>query len=115
MYSTESNADRLARLVEHGEHDARRELRHEHHEREHAEVVPDVEILRRVVARQLTVDELTDGQSIRDPLHHAGHDPSTGRFTTFHGSHRKSPLAGMPPPVDVVVLLVGICRDTAPT
>ena len=64
---TESNEVRLARLVEHGEEDAGDELQHQHQQRQRAEEVPDVEVLRRVVAGELGVDELIDRQALVEP------------------------------------------------
>ena len=45
-----SKARRLARLEVHGDEDARHDLHDEHQQRQRAEEIPDVEILRRVVA-----------------------------------------------------------------
>src|ERR1044072_8508355 len=57
----------LAWLVEHREENAREQLHHEHQQREAAEVVPNIEVLRRVVARELIGDELFDRESLVDP------------------------------------------------
>src|SRR5690348_6806367 len=58
---------RFAHLVEHGEEDAGDQLQNQRHQREHTEVVPEVEILRRVVAGELRLDEVLDGQAIVQP------------------------------------------------
>src|SRR5579863_1677496 len=58
---------RLANLVEHREKDARRQLQYEHQQCERAEEVPDVEVLRRVVARQLIRNELIERQALVEP------------------------------------------------
>ncbi len=58
---------RLARLVEHGEEDAGDQLQHQHQQRQRAEEVPDVEVLRRVVATELAGDEFVGGQALVEP------------------------------------------------
>ena len=57
----------LTRLVVHGDEDARHDLHDEHQQRQRAEEVPDVEVLRRVVAGELIGDELVDRQSLVEP------------------------------------------------
>ncbi len=58
---------RLARLEVHGDEDARHDLHDEHQQRQRAEEIPDVEILRRVVAGELVGDELVDRQALVEP------------------------------------------------
>jgi hypothetical protein len=53
MYSTDSNAYARVGLVVHREEDAGDDLDHQHQHRERAEEVPEVEVLRRVVLRQV--------------------------------------------------------------
>ena len=59
----------LPGLVEHGEEDAGEQLHHQHQQGERAEEVPDIEVLRGVIALQLAVDELLDRQPLVDPGH----------------------------------------------
>src|SRR5690606_9878026 len=74
----------LTRLVEHREEHAREQLHHEHDQREHPEDVPDGEVLRRVVPRELAGDELLDRKTRVDPrlqttLRHGRRWRGTGR------------------------------------
>src|SRR5580704_2600588 len=57
----------FARLVEHRQEDAGQKLHHQHDHGDEAKEVPDVEVLRRVVAGGLSFDELLDRQTLEQP------------------------------------------------
>src|ERR1700753_843511 len=91
----------LARLVEHGQEDARGELQHQDQQRQRAEEVPDIEVLRRVVAGQLTLNELVNRQTFVQPaqetfaLHHSRRRlcrDTRGCRAVLRGSHYAAPL-----------------------
>ena len=67
MYSTERERLRRGGLVVHREENAGDELDDEHDGREHAETVPNVEILRRVVLGGVLFDELRHREALVDP------------------------------------------------
>src|SRR6185437_5173386 len=74
---------RRARVIEHREEDAGDELDHQHQQRQRAEEIPDIEILRRVVAGQLIGDELIDGQALVQP------GPEASLFRDRRGTGRQ--------------------------
>src|SRR5882757_4481080 len=78
----------LARLVEHGEENARGELQHEHEQCQRAEEVPDIEILRGVVAGELAGNELIH----RHPLVEPAQEPLPLGLGALHCSHYAAPL-----------------------
>ena len=90
---TEFEGGRLARLEVHGDEDARHDLHDEHQQRQRTEEVPDVEILRRVVARQLVGHELVDRQALVEP----GAKPAGALF--HRGGHQATPFAGASTPM----------------
>ena len=68
MYSTDANASAALGLVEHREEDAGQDLVDQHDQRERAEVVPEVEVLRRVVLGHVRgTSEREPRQAILDP------------------------------------------------
>ena len=71
-----------ARLVVHGEEDARDDLDHQHQQGERAEVVPEVEVLRSVVLRHLVLPQRHQREARVDP----GEDP-------VEAARRRSPAA----------------------
>src|ERR1700737_990451 len=83
---------RFARLVEHREEDARDQLQHQHHQRQRAEEVPDIEVLRRVVARELAADEFVDGQPLVEPAQEALPLGRRGALRPVNCSHYAAPF-----------------------
>ena len=61
-----------ARFVEHRQPDAGEDLVHQHDEGERAEVVPEVEVFRRVVAIHVVVPQDGEGEAVIDPAEQAG-------------------------------------------
>ena len=84
---TEFEGGGLARLEVHGDEDARHDLHDEHQQRQRAEEVPDVEILRRVVAGELVGDELVDRQALVEP------GAESARCSSIDGGHQATPFA----------------------
>src|SRR5882757_9204854 len=83
---------RFARLVEHRQKDAGEELQYQHHQRQRTEEVPDIEVLGRVVARELATDEFVDGHPLVEPAQEA---LSLGRIAALrpvHCSHYAAPF-----------------------
>jgi hypothetical protein len=68
MYSTDSNAFAGVGLVVHREEDAGHDLQHQHEGGERAEVVPEVEILRRDVLAPLAFPQRGERETGVDPV-----------------------------------------------
>src|SRR5690606_21934983 len=83
----------LARLEMHGEEYAREDLHHEHEQRERTEEIPDVEVLRRVVADELALHELVDGHSFVVP----DADPAFAGGSCGDVRHHATPSCGSTP------------------
>ena len=64
--------ERRVRLVEHREPDAGDDLEHEHQQGQRAEEVPEVEVLRRVVVREVLVPQLREREPGVRPFEQAG-------------------------------------------
>ncbi len=80
--------DRLERLggvglVVHRQEDAGEDLHHQHEQRQRAEDVPEVEVLRRVVLRHVLVVELGEREAVVDP----GQQPLPGAGAGGRGVH----------------------------
>ncbi len=81
--------ERLARvgLVIHGEEDAGDDLDHQHEERERAEVIPEIEILRRVILGEMRAPVLHQREALIDPGEQAVEGSRPGNRLLFCCSH----------------------------
>ena len=93
----------LAHLVVHGEEDAGDQLHHQDEQGQRAEEVPDVEVLRRVVAGQLIAHESVDRQALVEPAKEAGADRQA---VVVVASHHAAPCAVSSRPMTSVLSLL---------
>src|ERR1700691_1094281 len=80
-------------FVEHGQEDAGDQLQYQCHQRQRAEEVPEVEVLRRVVLGQLRTPEYVDRQALIDPAPEPTAD--SGALASLAGGfvrHQAAPL-----------------------
>ena len=83
---------RGADLVEHGQEDAGHQLHHQHQQRQRAEEIPDVEVLRRVVLGQRRgAKKCVDRQALVDPAPQPA--PGGGRVARLARSFRRHQAA----------------------
>ena len=81
------------RLVVHGQEDAGHDLEDQHHERERAEVVPEVEVLGRVVLRRVLLPHLGHREAVVDPLPQRRQSPTAPARGFRAGAHHAFPVS----------------------
>ena len=91
--------ERRIRLVEHREPDAGDDLQHQHQQGQRAEEVPEVEVLRRVVVREVLVPQLREREPGVRPFEQAGQQ-----------SHHAAPSSS---PMTIRVSLRYMCGGTS--
>ena len=89
-------------LVVHRQEDAGDDLQHQHDHREHAEVVPEVEVLRRVVLAGVLLPHARHGETRVDPVDEARESRTLARLLAARqgGAHQvtseSTPICTMP-------------------